>query len=276
MTPAPTAAESLLPEVRPIRHVLGLSGGKDSAALAIYLRQKNAVPNMEYYFSDTGKELPEVYDFLDRLEVFLGKPIARLSADRDFDHHLKLHGGMLPSARMRWCTHMLKLKPFEEFVGDDPAISYIGIRADENRKGYISTKPNIQARFPFIEDGLVRDDIFRLLRESVGVPEYYEWRSRSGCYFCFFQRREEWIGLLRRHPDLYRKAMEYERFDPETGSRFTWSPSGTLSEMADRADEIEEKAIRMRKPGDNRSWQEILLDEDEDDPEERACAICSV
>ena len=52
-----------------IRHILGLSGGKDSSALAIYMRDK--VPEMEYAFCDTGKELPETYEFLDRLEAFL-------------------------------------------------------------------------------------------------------------------------------------------------------------------------------------------------------------
>ena len=51
-----------------IRHVLGLSGGKDSSALAVYMRDR--VPEMEYFFSDTGKELQETYDFLDRLEAF--------------------------------------------------------------------------------------------------------------------------------------------------------------------------------------------------------------
>ena len=58
-----------------IRHILGLSGGKDSSALAIYMRDK--VPEMEYAFCDTGKELPETYEFLDRLEAFLGEKIER-------------------------------------------------------------------------------------------------------------------------------------------------------------------------------------------------------
>ena len=53
-----------------VRHLLGLSGGKDSSALAVYMRDR--VPEMEYFFTDTGKELPETYEFLDRLEVFLG------------------------------------------------------------------------------------------------------------------------------------------------------------------------------------------------------------
>ena len=48
------------------RHILSLSGGKDSAALAVYLRDR--VPEMEYIFHDTGMELPETYDYMARLE----------------------------------------------------------------------------------------------------------------------------------------------------------------------------------------------------------------
>src|SRR5262245_849948 len=65
------------------RHVLGISGGKDSAALAVFMRDR--VPGMEYFFCDTGKELPETYEYLQRLEVYLGKRITRLNPDRDFD-----------------------------------------------------------------------------------------------------------------------------------------------------------------------------------------------
>ncbi len=67
------------------RHVLGLSGGRDSAALAIFVRQHLPDVEMEYFFTDTGKELPEVYEYLGRLEGFLGRPIVRLNPDRDFD-----------------------------------------------------------------------------------------------------------------------------------------------------------------------------------------------
>ena len=47
-------------------------------------------------------------------------------------------------------------KTFEAFVGDDPVISYVGIRADENREGYKSNKETIQPVFPFVEDGIMR------------------------------------------------------------------------------------------------------------------------
>ena len=49
------------------RHILALSGGKDSAALAVYL--KDRIPNLEYVFLDTGHELPESYAYLARMEA---------------------------------------------------------------------------------------------------------------------------------------------------------------------------------------------------------------
>ena len=60
-------------------HVLGLSGGKDSSALAIYMKDNYPDLDIKYFFTDTGEELKEVYDYLDKLEAYLGKPIARLN-----------------------------------------------------------------------------------------------------------------------------------------------------------------------------------------------------
>ena len=118
------------------RHVLGISGGRDSAALAVYMRQYHSEIDVEYFFTDTGKELPEVYEFLGRLEGVLGKPIKRLNPDRDFDFWLKQYNSFLPSAQTRWCTRQLKLRPFEQWVR--PMLeegmtvsSYVAIRGDE-------------------------------------------------------------------------------------------------------------------------------------------------
>ena len=157
---------------KPVRHILSLSGGKDSAALAIYMRDR--VPEMEYIFHDTSKELPETYEYLELLEAKLGKKITRTTPDHSFEHWLTVYGGMIPSNHRRWCTKKLKLKPFEQYVGDDPVINYIAIRADEKREGYISHKPNITPVYPFKEDGLVRRDIIRILEDSgLGLPKIH-------------------------------------------------------------------------------------------------------
>lgn len=266
-----------------VRHVLGISGGKDSSALAIYMRDR--VPEMEYFFCDTGAELPETYEYLNRLEAALGKPIERLNADRDFDHWMEVYQGTLPSPQMRWCTKNLKIKPLEEWVGDDKVISYVAIRADENRLGYVSTKPNIDAVFPFREDGIDKDGVMRILDEAgIGLPGYYEWRTRSGCYFCFFQRKHEWVGLKERHPDLYDKAVEYEekvrfRHTAMKGRNYTWSQGESLPELIERKDEIEakheaalERAAKRIKP--NRPLLEVLSDALDSDDDEAGCSVC--
>ena len=260
------------------RHVLGISGGKDSAALAIYLRDHypEIHKRIEYFFTDTGAELDEVHKFLDVLEAYLGKEIKRLSPERDFHHWLKVHNNYLPSPRQRWCTLMMKIKPFEAFVGNDPVVTYIGIRADENREGYVSQKDTIQAVFPFIEDGLVRADIFKILEDTVGIPEYYRWRSRSGCYFCFFQRQDEWLGLKREHPDLFAKAALIEK---ESGQGYTWVQGKTLEEVVAHAEMKE--AMCTVKPNTKSvkpiTWQDALKNQsDDDDPEDQACVICSL
>ena len=259
-------------DVKPTRHILGLSGGKDSAALAIYLKDQGRDSRIEYFFCDTGAELREVYEYLDRLEDYLGRPIERLSSGRDFDHHLKRFNGFLPAPHARWCTRVMKLEPLEAFVGDDPCISYIGIRSDEQRGGYISHKPNIKAAYPFIEDGIIRADVFRMLEDSVGIPDYYKWRSRSGCYFCFFQRQEEWVGLADNHPKLFERAKQYEKVDQESGRRFTWVKGKTLDEvLADR-----KNVEKIGASGDSKStatWQHRILEDDADD---QACLICTL
>ena len=305
------------------RHIVAFSGGKDSSALAIYLhnperwrkalgksniRKRPPIADAEYVFCDTGTELAETYDYLDRLEAYLGRTIHRLRASvppskpgepekTPFDHYLELYGGFLPSPRMRWCTRVLKLKPFEDYVGEDPVVSYVGIRADEgewrtdpdtgrkqfrHRKGYISTKPNITTVFPFIEDGLGKSDVYRILEDSgVGRPDYYSWRSRSGCYFCFFQRRSEWVGLLEHHPDLFERAMQYEKVGVKDGERYTWSDAESLEELAEparvaeikRRTELREEQVRNSRS--NITLLEQFFDEVRDlEDRTSGCNIC--
>ena len=278
-----------------MRHVCGISGGKDSSALAIYLRDR--VPDMEYFFCDTGAELPETYEFLDKLEVILGKKIERINAQRGFDHWFEVYRGALPSPQMRWCTKQMKIKPLEEWIGSEPTTSYVAIRADErNRKGYVSTKPNITAVIPFVEDNIDHDAVLRILDDAgVGLPSYYEWRTRSGCYFCFYQRKAEWVGLADRHPELFEKAKQIEQkvlteagadgdsnFQDQAmrGRQYTWSGGETLGELIERREEIMERhtaamerAARTRR---NIPLIEVLneaLDSDDDSP---MCTVCAL
>ena len=365
-----------------VRHVLGISGGKDSAALAIYMKTHYPELDIEYYTSDTGKELTATYQLIENLEGLLGKKILRLAAadespELPFDHFLKMYGGYLPSSNARWCTKKLKLDPFERFVGSDPVISYVGIRGDEEREGYISKKSNIQSIFPFRrniwsedvvmkflsneninevlllfdevtdndktdrikellstkvtpnftqhqklnqlldlgikefnqlvfaflkstsypladetnfplinnEDILVKKDIFRILEESgVGVPAYYKEinfevngkkgtyaRSRSGCFFCFYQQKIEWVWLYEQHPDLFLQAIEYEK------DGYTWMQEESLTDLIkpERIIKIKEEYIKRTERIKNNQTSPYLLDILTESDEE-GCASCFI
>ena len=267
---------------RATRHILGISGGKDSAALAVFMRREHPDLEIEYFFCDTGKELQETYDFLERMEARLGIVIQRLQAERGFDHWLDVYGGLLPSPKMRWCTKQMKIVPLEQFIGDDPAVSYIGIRADEDRDGYVSTKPNITARFPFKEHGLVKADILRLLEESgIGMPDYYRWRSRSGCSFCFYQRKIEWVRLHDEHPKEFWEAVGYEESHKD-GRHYTWSAGETLRELIARRDAIaadHARSLERRRalPVANASLLQVFGESAADDADEApGCTVCHI
>ena len=257
------------------RHILGVSGGRDSAALAVYMRQHHPDLALEYFFTDTGKELPEVYTFLDKLEGFLGKPILRLNPDRDFDFWLEEYGNFLPSPRTRWCTRQLKLRPLEHWLRPDLEAgvivhSYVAIRADEpTREGYQATHPNMRVRLPLREAGIDRAGVIEMLQQAdVGEPEYYSWRSRSGCTFCFFQQKIEWVRLAEHHPERFTEAVEYEKTALNEGSPFTWSQGESLMELMnpDRITQIkmdyERRLERLRKrrpvnPLSAKSWDNV-------------------
>ena len=168
----------------------------------------------------------------------MGKPILRLNPDCDFDFWLKQYNNFLPSPQSRWCTRQLKLRPFEQWIR--PALekgtrvfSYVAIRADEEyREGYAFKHKNLIVRLPFKDDCIDKAGVLEILDSAgLGLPKYYEWRTRSGCTFCFFQQKIKWVRLMERHPDFFEEAKGYEKDAIEHGSPFTWSRGESLVDL---------------------------------------------
>ncbi len=222
-------------------HIISVSGGKDSAALVIYLKQKYPNRKFEYIFFDTGEELEDTYNYLNKLESNLGIKIQYIKPKKSFIEFLHDHNDYLPSPQKRWCTIKMKIETFFEFMQrykDKQIYNYVGIRADEDREGLVPTKENIITIMPFKEDGINLNDVKRILHDAgVGLPAYYDviydekynieyFRSRSGCYFCFFMRQIEWVWLLEKHPDKFQKAMEFEKIG------YSWIQGMSLKELS--------------------------------------------
>ncbi len=280
-------------------HLLGISGGKDSAALAIYMRRKYPELDIKYFFTDTGKELPEVYEFLMKLEGVLNRKIYRLGIksidgrERDFDWWLKQYGYFLPSPQTRWCTRKLKLDPFKNWIKPwlsegDAIVQYVAIRADEtHREGLWNTDPKMRTALPFRENGVDKQGVLDILEsEGIGLPSYYDWRSRSGCTFCFFQQKIEWVNLKERHPEKFEEAKSYEKIAMTNQSPFTWSQGESLEELEkpERIEQIKkdfEKRLSMeekrRRRNPLREGSTDLLDIDDlylEDEGNGACLVC--
>jgi 3'-phosphoadenosine 5'-phosphosulfate sulfotransferase (PAPS reductase)/FAD synthetase len=275
------------------RHVLGLSGGKDSAALAVFMHQQYPELDIEYFFTDTGKELPEVNSYLAMLEGYLGKPITPLNPRRDFDWWLRQYNHYLPSPKTRWCTRQLKLLPFQNWLKDwlaegNDVVSYVAIRSDEDyREGYISSQDRLKIAFPFREHGIDKEGVFDILEASgLRLPKYYEWRSRSGCTFCFFQQKIEWVRLKQVHPESFEEAKAYEKSALEHGSPFTWSQGEPLTELErpERMAEIQKDFLKRvewersrRRENPLRPKTDALIDVDDlylEDEGGGACYVC--
>ena len=256
------------------RHVLGISGGKDSAALAVYMAQNYPELDIDYFYADTGKELPEVYEFLGRLEGLLQKTIIRLNPDRDFDFWLKQYNNFLPSPQTRWCTRQLKIQPFEQWIKPElqagkNIYNYVAIRSDESfREGYKGNSDRMQTVLPFKQAGIDKEGVKEILDSSgLGMPDYYEWRSRSGCTFCFFQQKIEWVRLRERHPEAFEEAKAYEKNAVENGSPFTWTEGESLVELEqpERIEQIKrDHEQRLEKAKQRRAKNPLRPEDDED------------
>jgi hypothetical protein len=186
-----------------MNHVVALSGGKDSTAMALRLAEVEPRDYI-YLITPTGDELPEMVDHWNRLENMLGKPITRVT-NQTLDFWID-HFKALPNWRQRWCTRLLKIEPCIAWIkAHQPATLYVGLRADEEeRRGIYSD--DVISRFPLREWGWGKNDVWEyLMQRGVSIP------TRTDCARCYGQRLSEWRHLWRKYPSVYADAEAQEQ-----------------------------------------------------------------
>lgn len=223
-----------------VRHIILISG-KDSLATALVQRKRLPDLPYEFVFNETGWELPESWEWISRVEGYLGKPILRLGDDLDA---ICREENCLPLAWRRFCTRRAKIEPLENYLGKDEATIYLGLRADEpERVGYVvAPGSRRQPAYPLREVGMGIAEVWRLC-ESVDLlpPQFhwawmenrvrqilcgdshlidglepwergalFAWRSRNNCSICFFKRLYEWVGLWEFYPSIFSYGCELE------------------------------------------------------------------
>ena len=211
-----------------MKHVIALSGGKDSTALALALKDREP-RTYEYICTPTGNELPELFKHLEILEEILGEKINRIGIGLNL-YELIEEQKMIPNFRARFCTRVLKIEPTIEYMKRLPkgSLLYVGLRADEDeRKGIYSVQ--VESRFPLREWGWTIGDVYRYLMErGISIPR------RTDCGVCFYQTLGEWWNLWKNNRTEYDKGEGIEKVMGHTfrsNGRDTWPASLEMLRM---------------------------------------------
>lgn len=212
-------------------YVVPLSGGSDSTGMAILLRCLFPDTPFVFVFCDTKAESEDLYLNLRKLEAWAGISIIHIDPPMGLLEYIDHYGGFLPNAQSRWCTRLTKIEPLDNWLaahfdlgGKDRVWTHVGIRADEDRFGYVSSETDsVQMVLPYVKLGINREAVYTILSETIGIANNYRWNSRSSCYCCFFKRRSEKIGLLLNRPDEFNKAAALEKLTAEDAKRFEFT-----------------------------------------------------
>lgn len=231
-----------------VAHIVGLSGGKDSTCLALALAEKEPRP-YNYVCTPTGDELPEMFDHWRNLGVILGAPLIPIM--NGTLNSIIEEEQCIPNFEKRFCTRLLKIQPYGRFIISAlPVVSYVGLRADEDRDGIThggnfvpAGESRVEQRYPLQEWGWGIKEVSAYLNQrGVTIPD------RTDCARCFFQKLGEWYNLWHNHPVIYADAEAQEKRFGHTfrsPSRDTWPASLLELRLRFEAGDIPERSLKM-------------------------------
>ncbi len=245
------------------KHILCISGGKDSMATAILALEHGEPLDMAVYCEvmfdkETSGEVPEHREFIyNRMIPWLegnGVPIYVvrgektyldcffhvISKSKNLERNGKLRGFVI--AGMCVVNDSCKIKPLQKYIklhGLNDAAQYIGIAADEEKRlkrlnG--KTKISLLAKYGYTEA-----DAAELCKKYGLYSPAYQFSNRNGCWFCPNCRSNEFAEFKRRYPDLWQRLLDLGKVENLVSYGFKY---GKTIEEVDR--EISMQAAQMR------------------------------
>lgn len=219
---------------KPIYNLVSFSGGKDSTAMLLGMIERD-MPIDCILFCDTGLEFPTMYDHIDKVEKYIGRPITRVRAEHSYEYMMfdipvnrgpnspivqkygaEAYGYGWPGPLQRWCTTRLKDMPREQFLRDlrkqYTIREHIGIAADESYRLERKQNQSENHIHPLVDWGMAEADCLQYCyQHGFDWSGLYEHFSRVSCWCCPLQSLPELRKLHKYYPDLWAKLKDWDK-----------------------------------------------------------------
>ena len=197
--------------------VLSYSGGKDSTALLLGLKERGEMPD-KIVFADTLMEFPEMYAFIEKVEKYIGQPIIRTEPDNNFFEWFfgkftrgKLEGqirGFPYTIGTCWYQREAKVNPMKPYT-DSADVVYIGYCYGENR-----SRKEKKYVYPLKEWKWTEKKCRQVCKEHGLLNPLYEKFDRLGCWMCPKQGRKALKVIQRDYPSHWNIIKQLEKISP--------------------------------------------------------------
>jgi 3'-phosphoadenosine 5'-phosphosulfate sulfotransferase (PAPS reductase)/FAD synthetase len=201
--------------------VCSVSGGKDSTAMCLWLRE-NGIP-FRAVFADTGWEAEETYKYLrEVLPLHIGE-ITWIAGANQFLELIRSRN-MFPNRFRRFCTQELKVFPLKKYLNalDEDFVNAVGIRRAESearskmQEWEFNTGFDCETWRPILH--WTEQDVIDIHRKHDITPNplYLKGASRVGCFPCIYARKSEIRFIADNYPQRIQQIREIEA---EIGAR---------------------------------------------------------
>lgn len=231
-----------------VKHIVSWSGGKDSSAMLIRMVEEDMLID-DIVFIEVmatpaiGGELPEMYEYIERMERYIGRKITVVRSVLDFDtvFHQQYQTGKragtiygFPFTCGVWCNDRLKLRTIcRHYKTYGEHIRYLGLAADEPKR---LAKLGPICRAPLAEWGMTEQDCIDFLKKRDMLNPLYQKFKRLGCWFCVKQSMDSLRVLRRDYPEYWAMLLAWDKESPHT-----FKPNYTVADLERRFSQEEQK-----------------------------------